>query len=195
MERINKRKVASVLSAVMMISILATGTAFAADPVAPDKLTNITDSSEEVTNYTDAEAPSVDDAYTGTTKSTDVEVSQSATFKVIIPKKITLDGRRGQKNEAEYTVTVVADIPGDQVVNVVPDKSFKMSTAGKDDITATVTQDVTEWSVALDTQEALAADKGVAKAGKVEVANLSSGSWTGQFNFDISITDDSGANV
>lgn len=188
----NKKKVASVLSAVMMLSILATGTAFAADPT---NLTNITDSSEEVTNYTDAEAPSVDEAYTGTTKSTDVEVSQSATFKVIIPKKITLDGRRNQKNEAEYTVTVVADIPGDQVVNVVPDKSFTMSTAGKDDITATVTQDVTEWSVALDTQEALAADKGVAKAGKVSVANLSSGSWTGQFNFDISITDDSGANV
>lgn len=185
----SKKKAAKILSVVMILSIIGTSTAFAAEVATPS---NIVDSTEEVTDYGESEAPSVDEAYDGATRVTEVEVSQSATFKVIIPKKITLDGRRGQSNEADYTVTVVADIPGDEVINVVPDASFKMSAAGKADITATVTQDVTEWSVAQDGQAALVAEKGVAKAGKVTVANLSSGSWTGQFDFTINITDEAG---
>lgn len=173
----------------VMLSTIVNNVAFAEGVATPSQ---ITDSIEDVTDYDKSEMPSIDDLYTGASKKTEVEVSQSATFKVIIPKKITLDGRRGQPNDADYEVTVVADIPGEQVINVVPDSSFKMSTAGKVDITATVTQDVTEWSVALDGADKLMADAGVSKTGNVAVENLTAGSWKGQFDFNISITDSNG---
>ena len=153
--------------------------------------TNKVTSAEAVTNYEEAESTTVDEAYAGDTKNTEVEVTRAATFKVTIPKKIVLNGTRGEKNDADYKVTVVADIPGDETIHVAPAVStFKMKEAGgvKTDIDATITQAVTTWSVADDGMDALAADAGVAKDGNVEVANLSAGAWSGNFDFNISIT-------
>lgn len=186
------RKRISVIMAALMMATMGTGTAFAAGVATPSQITN---STEEVTDYDEADMPSVDDMYTGASKKTEVETAQSATFTVIIPRQITLDGRKGQANDADYEVTVIADLPGDQVVNVVPDSSFKMSTKGKSDITATVTQEETKWSVALDGADALMADAGVSKAGNVAIENLTAGSWKGQFDFHIFITDGNGEAV
>ncbi len=174
-----KRASAMAMAALMAMNVM-TMSAYAA--------TNNVTSTENVEVAEDA--VTVDDAYTGTTQNTEVEVVRAATFKVTIPKKIVLDGARGAANDADYNVTVVADIPGDEQVTVAPAVStFEMSEAGgvKANITATVTQADTTWSVADDGMDALAADAGVIKAGNVSVANLSAGEWSGNFDFNISI--------
>lgn len=134
-----------------------------------------------------------DAIYAGAKEEVTVNVNQGSTFTVEIPKTIVLSGKKGAENSAPYTVTVTADIPGDEFISVVPDSSFKMSSAGKTDIDATVTQSFKEFGVSksiktdgtkIAMSELMA---GVSTDGKVSVANLTSGKWTGSFNFAIAI--------
>lgn len=187
----NPQRVSSMmLTTAMMLSIsisalAATGTAYS-------------DTTESVMYGYDDESIvddyiSVEDAYAGEIANTEVEVVRSATFKVSIPKKIVLDGsRNADANDADYHVTVAADIPGNQTIHVAPSATtFEMTEAGgiKENLTATIIQEDTTWTVADDGFEALAADEGVEKTGNVSVAELSAGEWSGNFNFNISITE------
>ncbi len=110
----------------------------------------------------------------------------TATFTVTIPKTVTLNGVRGESNEADYGITVHAEnIPEGWELTVEPTKEFTMSSLGKADIQAVVEQDETQWNLE-DGAETLSA--GLTKTGKVSVSNLSSGEWKGEFTFNISVT-------
>lgn len=147
---------------------------------------------------------------------TEVVAYMPSTLSVKVPVKIVLDGTRGATNDADYTLTVKGDIPGDAVVNVVPNTksdTFDFGTKAinpdahandfdgatgtgtfemiekaqvKAAITATINQADTTWTVADDTQAALAT--GVEKTGNVSVANLSAGEWSNDISFDIVVT-------
>jgi len=142
---------------------------------------------------------------------TEVIVSQAASFDVKIPKKITLLGTKGAANEAAYDITVNGNVPGDLVINVAPNTASAKTggtqennfdkTAGsgtfamlekagiKKDITATITQADTTWTISDDGDGAsVESITSATHAGKVAVANLTAGEWSNTINFDISAT-------
>ena len=108
---------------------------------------------------------------------TRVTVQRGSEFTVTIPKDIVLDGETGT---ADYIVNAKGDIAGDQVLKVVPDAEFEMTEAGgKDSVIATVTQNDTEYTYDLMT------DDGTDYPGSV-AAILTAGEWAGKFVFNIS---------
>ena len=117
-------------------------------------------------------------------KETEVVYTQDSSFTVTIPKKITLD----ETKTSTYDVTVEGDISSDEKVTVVPDASFltkDQATSGtvKADVTATVTQEKTEWVNA-----EISVDGGSTVNGSVSAPDLTAGSWKGTFNFDIDLS-------
>lgn len=135
------------------------------------------------------------DVGTGTTRSTTVTYSQASTFTVTIPKSISL----GTGKTATYNIKVTGDISSDQQVNVAPqdDKAdkdgvnFKMSDTAttsdkKDDVWVNVIQSVITWS---STDINAAGDTGVTKTGTIDGSDvLTSGSWSGNLTFNISLS-------
>lgn len=108
------------------------------------------------------------------TESTKVYLTKVSTFTVTIPKTVILDGETDSGN---YAVKVEGNLSGTETVKVVPDESFTMSQEGKEDISATVEQDKTEWGY--DEVETTA-------TGTVQAIDATAGSWNGSFNFNIS---------
>jgi hypothetical protein len=162
----------------MVATLIAPMTAFAA--------TSYKTTSASVTNVANAitaDAP---------TNDVSVSVTQGSTFSVTIPKTIVLNGTAGAANEAQYDVKVSGNIASNETINVVPVTSFKMSDVKgvKAQLDATVTQTYTKF---VDSQVTISSSVKDTMAigdttGKVSVANLTSGSWTGNFNFAISLT-------
>ena len=101
----------------------------------------------------------------------------ASTFSVTIPKTISGTGKSGTLS---YEVTVTGDFAGSEQVSVTPDASFTLSQEHKSDVTATVSQDKTVWLI-----DELAT-KG---AGTITYTDLPSGTWTGSFNFNITLAD------
>ena len=66
------------------------------------------------------------------TEQCEVYAEIGSSFKVTIPKKITLDG--GTKM-GQYTVDVEGDISGTEIIKVVPDETFALSSTNLADIT------------------------------------------------------------
>lgn len=154
-------------------------------------------------------------------KETKVVVAQEATLAVKVPYKIVLNGTKDEANDATYDVQVKGDISGTDQVNVVPNTAHYASLADKkagqnlvadnfadgsgtfamleaagvkNNITATIEQADTSWTMADDgtTSGAQMIDdadgKGI-KHGTVSVADLSAGEWSNDIAFDISITE------
>jgi len=125
--------------------------------------------------------------------SADVTASIASTFTVRIPKTITLNNEAGK---TVYSVDIIGDLSSNEYVSVIPDNSFLLSQEGKDDITATVTQDKTKWKYN---------ELSMQGNGEINVEDLSSGSWHGFFSFNIelkstkvsviSATDSNGTNL
>ena len=109
-----------------------------------------------------------------------VELTVTSTYSVRIPKKITLDG---SNKEGSYTVSVCGDIPADENVSVVPTSTLEMKQTGKDNVTATVTQDKTVWAA-----NELTADEYTTTTGVINAEGLTAGEWSGVLVFNISIT-------
>lgn len=107
---------------------------------------------------------------------TKVYVTQSSEFSVTIPKTIILNGNKNSEKSGLYEVTVTGDIAGDEIINVVPDNTFLMSQSGKDDVTATIQQDKTEWKYN---------EFSTTAQGKITANDITAGSWEGEFYFDI----------
>lgn len=160
-------------------------------------------------------------AYDATiSKDTKVVVAQEASLAVRVPFKIVLNGTKGEANEATYDVQVKGDISGNDQVNVVPNTAHYASLADKEagqnlvddnfadgsgtfamleaagvknNITATIEQADTSWTMADDgtTSGAQMIDdadgKGI-KHGKVSVADLSAGEWSNDIAFDVSVS-------
>ena len=175
----------------MVASILATMSAFAA--------TGYKTSEEDVTYRENGLTQDYDN--TADETKVDVLVTQASTFTVSIPKRIVLNGAVNEKNDADYVVKVAGNIASDEIIHVTPASTFKMrdDKGVKADLDTTVTQTVTKFvnEAAKPAKYADATDTVLIKndnandvgtiSGNVEVHNLTSGSWTGVFNFDIKL--------
>ena len=81
-------------------------------------------------------------------KEVQVGIELASYFTVKIPKSISLDGTKGDsQGKASYKVSVLGDLTGEQVINVVPDSSFNLIQVSKDSITTTVTQNKTSFNL------------------------------------------------
>lgn len=110
---------------------------------------------------------------------TSVYASVKREFTVTIPKSLTLDGTT---KKGSYTVNVVGSIAGTDKISVVPDETFKLSSSGVSDITASINQDKTEWSY----DEIIGSDAIIGN-GTIDASDLSAGKWNGTFNFNINL--------
>lgn len=154
-------------------------------------------------------------------KETKVVVAQEATLAVKVPYKIVLNGTKGEDNKADYDIQVKGDISGNDQVNVVPNTAHYASLADKEagqnlvadnfadgsgtfamleaagvknNITATIEQADTSWTMADDgttsgAQQIDDADGKGIKHGTVSVAGLSAGDWSNDIAFGISVTE------
>ena len=142
---------------------------------------------------TETQTVNQDEAEGGTTRDVEVLYEQDSTFTVTIPKTIVLD----ETKTSDYEVNVTGDISSDKQVSVTPQDTiddvdgvnFYMqdqsgATITKEDVAATVTQDVTVWS-----SNDVAVENGTTQNGNVSATDLSSGSWKGTFTFDIALED------
>ena len=136
----------------------------------------------------------------------DVLVVQASSFSVLIPKRIVLNGSVTEANDADYTIKVSGNIASNEVIHVIPVDTFKMY----DDngimpaLDTTVTQDVTKfvdetlknskYPDATDTIFIKTNNDGNVgiTTGNVEVHDLTSGSWSGIFNFEIKLITENG---
>ncbi|MFR5070452.1 MAG: hypothetical protein ACLTE2_12385 [Eubacteriales bacterium] len=124
------------------------------------------------------------------TAQTSVYAEVGSSFTVTIPKKITLSG---ETKSGTYNVTCTGDIAGDEFVSVAPDASFEMSQKGKDDVTATVAQEITKFRADNYTTELVSGEAKMATGatGSITASGLTSGGWNGNFNFTIALSQDS----
>lgn len=147
-------------------------------------------------NIADSTATSVNqDIEENSDNSCKVTVSQGSSFIVSIPKDVSLAGKKAEVNEGTYTIVVKGNIDATEVVNVIPDASFKLKddTGRKADITANVTQNVQSFQIG-DTESSSKVTvteenivTGVSTSGTISTKELSAGNWTGFFNIKISL--------
>ena len=115
----------------------------------------------------------------------DVSITRTSSFKVQIPKTITMAGSAEATNTATYTVIVSGDMAGYSTVTVTPDASFQFNQTDKASVNASVTQEKTSFSIGDGkvTEENIVT--GYETEGTVSATGLSAGTWTGSFNFAI----------
>lgn len=101
-----------------------------------------------------------------------------ASFSVVIPKKIVLDGRSG---DADYTISVNGTFYYNDTLTVKPESSLILADRSK---ISSIDADVNQQKTAFRKEDGVA--NGTTAAGSVQ-ANRShfAGSWSGNFNFDI----------
>ena len=116
--------------------------------------------------------------------SVDTYVSQASTFNVKLPKVIILNGTHGQTNSGAYEVEVEGNIAADEVVSCTPpDSAFSLSSTGKADIEATVSQSKSEFTYA----DGVRIGQSVVATGTVTASNMTAGEWHGQYEFEVSL--------
>ena len=105
-----------------------------------------------------------------------VKYDQASSFTVTIPKSIVLDSNK----TATYNVKVKGDILGNEIITVVPDQTVTLNDAnGKDPVTGNIAQKKTEFfSTEVNTNSGNT-------TGSVLVTDLTSGDWSGNFEFAI----------
>ena len=119
------------------------------------------------------------EATTTGTQGATITYQQDSAFTVTIPKTITL----GQNKSATYGVKVKGDISGNETVTVTPDATMQLTDSnGKAAVTGTITQDVTEFAA---TEVNL--PDGNSTTGNIEANELTSGDWSGNFEFAIGV--------
>ena len=174
-----KKKITKVLAISMAFSMIFSSNAFAT----PIDLVNSTESvvtdtltkTEGTDHFTDEDTNVWNNGEI--VEEVRVSVQRESEFIVTIPKDIVLDGETGK---ADYVVNAKGDISGEQVLKIVPNAEFELAEAGgKDSVTATVTQDDTDY-----TYVEMQGD-GTNYPGNIK-ATLTAGEWTGKFVFNIS---------
>ena len=102
---------------------------------------------------------------------------------VWLPTSLVLNGtNKANEYTAEYGVRVKGNIAGNEVVSIVPDESVLLKQQGKENITATITQEKQEF-----TYSDLKAGATSTSTGTITANSLSAGSWNGSFNFTVSL--------
>ena len=115
---------------------------------------------------------------TGTQGAT-ITYQQDSAFTVTIPKTITL----GQNKSATYDVKVKGDISGNEIVTVTPDATLQLTDSnGKAAVTGTITQDITEFAA-----DQVNLPDGGSTTGNIVANRLTSGDWSGNFEFAINV--------
>ncbi|MBR5566170.1 MAG: leucine-rich repeat domain-containing protein [Roseburia sp.] len=109
------------------------------------------------------------------TGSSIVEADMPSWYTVTIPKKIIIDSESAL---GEYMVNVTGDIAGNMKVHVVPESNITLTQEGKDDITATISQNKTSWTFN---------EMGTNTSGNISAPDLSAGMWNGTLYFDITL--------
>lgn len=111
-----------------------------------------------------------------------IKAHVESTYTVTIPKHISLE-RETQK--ADYSIKVKGDIAYNEKITVAPDvSSFALKQTGKDDIKATITQNISDFTFA---DLSVAGDDGVSTTGNISTTGLTAGHWQGGFNFNITL--------
>ncbi len=104
---------------------------------------------------------------------------QDSAFTVTIPKTITL----GQNKSATYNVKVKGDISGNETITVTPDATVQLTDSnGKAAVTGTITQDITEFAA-----DQVNLPDGGGITGNIVANDLTSGDWSGNFEFAIGV--------
>ncbi len=96
-------------------------------------------------------------------------------YKVTIPKVVVLSGNT---KDAKYFVKVEGDVAGYETVRVEPEKSFNLYAKNKDAVVANINQDKVIWRLA---------DFDTDAAGYINAEDITAGSWTGTFNFNLNL--------
>lgn len=135
-----KRFFAGFLSSVMILSAMP---AFAASTgsVASDKSIGSDTVQGASTSY--------EEVGVGSSKTNVYLTVDNSNIKVGVPTTIILNGSPNENGEyvAQYAVSVSGDISGGSILTVEPsDNEVALHQAGKDDITATITQSQTQFS-------------------------------------------------
>ena len=112
---------------------------------------------------------------------TTVSAEIGSQFTITVPKVIRFDK---VTKESKYTVKVCGDVTGTQYISVVPDESFLMKSSGKDNVTATVSQEQTLFS-----SEEISVEDGASTVGIVQASDITAGHWSGNFYFNAEIKD------
>ena len=119
------------------------------------------------------------EATTTGTQGTTITYEQDSAFTVTIPKTIIL----GQNKSATYDVKVKGDISGNETVTVTPDATLQLTDSnGKAAVTGTITQDITEFAA-----DQVNLPDGGNTTGNIVANGLTSGDWSGNFEFAINI--------
>lgn len=159
--------------------------------------TNITYADEKIVSKCDVYATVAEgsDVYNPSNPDADENGFVNGDIVVSMPVVLVMSGT--VDNNGNYVAKgmgkVKGNIAGTTVINVVPDSSFKMSQIGKDDITATVTQNYKKF--AIPTSTAIGSDvlKTVTPsfnddctfAINVSTNEATAGSWSGSYNNNI----------
>lgn len=198
MKTTNMKRIMACLLAALTVTAVSSTTAFAASTTQNSSGSTVADAGNTAENM-DGKDTTQDKktVYSGeitadSTEEVKVYATQASTFSVKIPKVIILDGQAGT---AKYQVSVKGNISGKDMIEVCPTASFKMTSEGKADITATITQ--TDQRFANTTLEdtghscvlGVNPDAFITTEGDVRVAGMTAGFWGGITNFNISLTE------
>lgn len=155
-----------------------------------------------------------DFADTAQSKETEVAVQQAMSYVLQLPAFISMNGAKGEANEAEFHIGLYADIAGSSTITAVPNLTgategvtngtaytafadgsgtFPMKEDGavKKDLVATIEIADTNWTIADDAENDVIGSfvDGTytykEHNGKVSVADLKAGTWRNTINFDV----------
>lgn len=124
---------------------------------------------------------------------TEVKVTQQSTYSILIPKQIILNGIKGEKNDADYIITVKGNISSDEIVTVKPDDYFVLTnTKNNKKISAIVTQESTKFVIDKTKDKHYKNNQDYSQLGtikgNVEAFELTEGYWDGEFKFYINLS-------
>ena len=118
-------------------------------------------------------------------------------IQVGVPTTIIIDGKPNSEGYyvGEAFGKVKGNISGSTVISVVPDDEVTLSSEGKNDVTAPIEQDYTQFVVSTSEYSGDKVNKNVTPSFNdkavfdvdVKTKGLSAGSWSGSFNYNISV--------
>lgn len=114
----------------------------------------------------------------------DVYATKASASEVLLPKTVILNGAKAQSNDGYYVAGVMGDIDGHTQINLVPDSTVTLTSAGKKDISASITQKETAFTHA----SGVNPDSWTLTTGRIS-AHITAGSWSGRFHFNQTVKD------
>lgn len=113
----------------------------------------------------------------------EVRTTQHSTYSAKVPAILIVDGffKPNDTNNFSFEVSVEGNLAGDAAILLQPENSFIMSSAGKEDITASITQEKTKFTY----EDGVRINKPVIASGLGAVSGMTAGLWYGSWNYNI----------